>query len=84
MPKTRRKKSTAQLALPLSSNAGFSALAAPLLYHFPPSRISDLVIHYRDTAFHVHKLVLCCHSSYFRAYIEQLTADQRAYPAGRM
>ena len=35
----------------------------------------------RSTAFHVHKLVLCHHSSYFRTYIEPLTAGRRAYPA---
>ena len=46
---------------------------------FPPAFLSDLVIHYRGTAYHVHKLILCQQSSYFRTYIEQLTAGQRAY-----
>ena len=48
--------------------------------HFPFKVFSDFVIHYRGTAFHVHKFVLCYHSAYFRAYIEQLTNGQRAYP----
>ena len=47
--------------------------------HFPPAQLSDFVIHYRGTAFHVHKFVLVYHSSYFRTYIDQLTDGQRAY-----
>ena len=46
---------------------------------FPPTFLCDFVIHYRGAAFHVHKLVLCQQSAYFRAYIEQLTSGQRSY-----
>ena len=48
--------------------------------HFPPAYLSDFVIYYRNTAYHVHKFILCCHSAYFRSYVEQLTDGQRAYP----
>ena len=47
--------------------------------HFPPAFLSDFVIHYRDTAYHVHKFVLCHHSSYFRTYFEPLIEGQRVY-----
>ena len=56
--------------------------AAEVLRHdtvlFPHAAFADFVVHYRGTAFHVHKLALIHHSSYFRAYIEQLTAEERA------
>ena len=48
---------------------------------FPPAFLSDFVIHFHSSAFPVHKFVLCHHSSYLRAYIEQLTAGERAYAA---
>ena len=48
---------------------------------FPPACLSDFVIHYRGTAYHVHKFVLHYHSSYFRAYIDPLVAGQRACAA---
>ena len=54
--------------------------ATNAVIHFPPTYVSDFVIHYRGTAFHVHKFVLIYHSSYFRTYIEALTRGQRAYP----
>ena len=50
----------------------------PQVCQFPPAYLSDFVIHFRNTAFHVHKLALIHHSSYFRTYIEQLTAGERA------
>ena len=53
---------------------------ATLTVFFPPRSLSDFVIHYRSTAFHVHKFVLSYQSSYFCNYIEDLTAGQRAYP----
>ena len=48
---------------------------------FPPACLSDFVIHYRGTAYHVHKFVLHYRSSYFRAYIDPLVAGQRACAA---
>ena len=47
---------------------------------FPPARLADFVIHYRDAAFVVHKFVLFHHSPYFRAYIETLSDGQRSCP----
>ena len=47
--------------------------------HFPPVYLCDFVIHYRNTAYHVHKFVLCYHSSYFRTYIEALHKRERSY-----
>ena len=47
---------------------------------FPPAALSDFVVHYQRTDYHVSKFVLFHHSAYFRTYIEQLTAGQRAYP----
>ena len=58
------------------------ALAAEEDVHFPPVFLADFVIHYQAQAFHVHKFVMCHHSSYFRTYIEPLIDGQRAYPAG--
>ena len=49
--------------------------------YFPPAELCDFVIHYRGTSYHVHKFLLCYHSSYFRAYIMQLKADERSYAA---
>ena len=48
--------------------------------NLPPACLSDFVIHYRHTAFQVHKFVLCYHSSYFPKYIGHLIHGQRAYP----
>lgn len=44
---------------------------------FPPGRHSDLVLHYRDTDFYVHKLVLEPKSEYFRAHFQ---SDDVAVP----
>ena len=52
---------------------------APSDVHFPAAHSPDFVIHYRGTAYHVHKFVLDHHSSHFRTYIETLTDRQRAY-----
>lgn len=54
------------------------ALASDVV-QLPPAFLCDFVIHYRGTAFHVHKLVLFYHSSYFRGYLEPLIDGQRAY-----
>ena len=35
-----------------------------------PHRLSDFIIHYRNTDFHVHAFVLCEHSAYFRNYLD--------------
>ena len=51
------------------------------IVQFPPAAVSDFVIHYRGTAFHVHKFVLIYHSYYFRAYIEQLVDGERSHSA---
>ena len=64
----------------LRTRPAVEALAVPNV-QFPPAHLSDFVIYYRHTAYHVHKFVLDYHSSYFRTYIEQLTTEQRAYPA---
>ena len=40
--------------------------------HFPPRSLSDLILHYRDVDFHVHKLVLYQHCAYFRAFVLSL------------
>ena len=40
--------------------------------HFPPRRLSDLILHYQDVDFHVHKLVLYQHCAYFRACVLDL------------
>ena len=37
--------------------------------YFPPRILSDLILHYRDVDFHVHKLVLYQHCDYFRAFV---------------
>ena len=41
---------------------------------FPPCQLTDFVLHYDNTALHVHKLVLHHHSAYFRTYFETLSA----------
>ena len=40
--------------------------------HFPPHSLSDLILHYHDVDFHVHKLVLHQQSAYFRACLLSL------------
>ena len=40
--------------------------------YFPPRILSDLVLHYRDVDFHVHKLVLHQECEYFRAIVTTL------------
>ena len=73
------------LARPLVEHSMASASSAPLStpaiptapvlsfsdssIFFPPRHLSDFVIHYRDTCFHVHQLVLLCNSEYFNAYL---------------
>ena len=37
--------------------------------YFPPRILSDLVLHYRDVDFHLHKLVLYQQCDYFRAFV---------------
>ena len=39
---------------------------------FPPRGLSDLILHYRDADFHVHKLVLHQECVYFRAIVTTL------------
>ena len=39
---------------------------------FPPAHCADVVLHYHNTAFHVHKFVLLYHSPVLRAAIELL------------
>ena len=68
-----RKRSAAAAALDVTPPA--ARQQRPI--HFPPAALSDFVIHYQGAAFHVHTFVLCYHSSYFRAYIESLTAGER-------
>ena len=41
---------------------------------FPPRLLADFIIHYDNTAFHVHKVFLHHHSAYFRSYFDTLTA----------
>ena len=55
-------------------------LPLPAQVHFPPAFLSDFVIHYRGTAYHVHKFILCYHSSYFSTYMTTLVNGQRAHP----
>ena len=64
-----------------SVTASANATPAARLLQFPPIFLSDFVVHYRGTAFHLLKFVLCCHSTYFRTYMEQLNEGQRVYPA---
>ena len=73
--KAKRKRSATTAALDAAPVATQQQMC-----RFPTAFLSDFVVHYHNTAFHVHKLVLCCHSSYFRTYIEQLIDGQRAYP----
>ena len=40
--------------------------------YFPPRSLSDLILHYRDVDFHVHKLVLHQECVYFRAIVTTL------------
>ena len=72
-----RKNKRARKQSPTAAATHTAALTTDV--HFPPSRLSDFVIHYRGTSYHVHKFVLDYHSSYFRAYIETLTSGQRVY-----
>ena len=62
-----------------NSKRSASAALASSDVQFPPAFLSDFVVHYRGVAYHVHKFVLCYHSSYFRTYIEPLIDGQRAY-----
>ena len=62
-----------------SPNPSAAEAPKPSVVHFPPTCLADFVVHYRGTAFHVHKLTLHYHSSYFRTYIDQLVDGQRAY-----
>ena len=73
--KASRKRATTEAAL----DATAEAAQAQQHCTFPPVNLSDFVIHYRNTSYHVHKFVLQYHSAYFRTYIEQLTPGQRAY-----
>jgi hypothetical protein len=46
--------------------------------YLPPRSLSDLILHYRDVDFHVHKLVLWQHCDYFRAIVLSLQQQQPA------
>ena len=54
----------------MSSTTPSSLLTSSQQVYLPPARLSDFVIHFRDTDFHVHKLVLQHHSAYFRAIFD--------------
>ena len=45
---------------------------------FPPSQHADFVLHYDNTAFHVHEFVLHQHSAYFRTYFDTLSLPSRS------
>ena len=49
---------------------------------FPPREHADFVIHYDNTAFHVHKLILHHHSAYFRAYFQSLSRSSENSSTG--
>ena len=48
--------------------------------YFPPRILSDLILHYRDVDFHVHKLVLYQHCDYFRAFVLTLQPAAASAP----
>ena len=60
---------------PSSSRESLSLSASvETVVTFPPGQHVDFVIHYDNTAFHVHKFVLHHHSAYFRTYFDTLPA----------
>ena len=66
------------MSLDSSSNGLSLSASAETLVTFPPSKHVDFVLHYGNTAFHVHKLVLHHHSAYFRTYLDTLPAPSRS------
>jgi hypothetical protein len=54
-----------------SYNTDRACVVVQRLQHlsFPPRHLSEFVIRYRGTSFHVHQLVLHCNSEYFRTYL---------------
>jgi len=46
--------------------------------HFPPQKLSDLVLHYLDVDFHVHKFVLHHHSTVLDSIIDAVMHDSEA------
>lgn len=56
--------------LSLPSQQGVEAASIPLDVYLFDSLSSDLILHHRNTHFHVHKFVVHHHSSYFRALLD--------------
>jgi hypothetical protein len=55
------------------SDLGTSAPPSAVVdVHLPPQRLSDIILHYRDTQLHAHTFVLNHHSAYFRALLDGL------------
>ena len=43
--------------------------------HCPPQKLSDLIVHYDEVSFHVHRFVLLHHSKQFESMIDALSHD---------
>ena len=58
------------LVMSLDSSSASMSLDATTetVVTFPPSELADFVLHYDNTAFHVHNFLLHHHSAYFRTY----------------
>lgn len=57
---------------PLSSPTDSAAQPGPVSVYVLPQFPSNLILHYRNTQFHVHTFVLHHHSTYFRALFDGL------------
>ena len=57
----------------MSSDDNSAILSVDATVFFPPRQHADFLIHYDDTAFHVHNFILHCYSAYFRTYFDTLS-----------